>query len=358
MELNQKSEAETLSNLIGKMRGKGSRKRSRNDTAATQQTPAKHSKVDGSCQTENTVEQVRLFDDDESDNPGTGTHNIVHFASLLEDSNTSKGNPLGRGGDSHRNMDQNSNSDLSRLLGSGIEPMRSTADDIAMHVPQSIKEQIWRGDYVHLNLLLKGALELSELSSGQALYLSPSGLIESKPKGHKGKNLSIEKWTDAFLIYTSILLHKTPTLCQDLIKYMSIIREASTKLKGFAWVTYDEQFRLRQAHYPSSWASINQELWLRCMALQETSTGSVTFGVALRPNTCNAYNRGHCTFTNCRFAHNCSSCGAQHPRVTCGSKNSTYSAPAVPENRVSNFRGPSGGIRGKAPSNRSFPKSF
>lgn len=133
-------------------------------------------------------------------------------------------------------------------LQAGVEPRQNYADDIALHIPQNIMEQIWRGDYINLAILLKGPVELSELSRGQSLHVMPNGQIESRHKELRGKITSIERWTDAFMIFMSVCLRKDPTLAQDLIKYMWVIRDAAAKFKKFDWQTYDEQFRLRQAH--------------------------------------------------------------------------------------------------------------
>ena len=49
---------------------------------------------------------------------------------------------------------------------------------------------------------------------------------------------------------------------------MSVIREAATRYPSSAWVSYDQQFRLRQAYELTrqSWGSLNGELWLRVMS--------------------------------------------------------------------------------------------
>ena len=47
--------------------------------------------------------------------------------------------------------------------------------------------------------------------------------MESRPKVVKEKFASIEKWTDAFLIFASIYLRKYPGKLQEILQYMNII---------------------------------------------------------------------------------------------------------------------------------------
>ena len=84
--------------------------------------------------------------------------------------------------------------------------MHLASDDLAAHISQSLRQQIGRGEYVNLTLLLKGSVELADFCSGIFLRLSADGHIESRPKECKDKIKSIDNWTDDFLIYASIYL--------------------------------------------------------------------------------------------------------------------------------------------------------
>ena len=88
--------------------------------------------------------------------------------------------------------------------------MRLGSDDLSAHVPLAIAQKIWSNQYININLLLKGAVELQELCAGGALRLNKQGLLESKPQVFKDPVTTIEKWTDAFLIFSSIYLKKHP----------------------------------------------------------------------------------------------------------------------------------------------------
>lgn len=157
------------------------------------------------------MEQICLLDSTatSSIDPGTGipTSNVINFESLLGSSLNNESNlmatrNLGCGGDGAGAgaAALPAGFEHSQLVRPGIEPIKSSTDDIAVHIPQNIKEQIWRGEYINLSILLKGAIELSEFSSGHILVLTANGQIESKPKVLKGRIACIEQWSDAFLI--------------------------------------------------------------------------------------------------------------------------------------------------------------
>lgn len=110
---------------------------------------------------------------------------------------------------------------------SHIELTRLAHDDIASHVPSTLKQQIARGEYVNLALLLKGAVELGDYVSGSELRLSSIGVIEARPRECKDKVNHIERWTDAFLIFASVYLASHPNKTYELLHYMWTIRECA-----------------------------------------------------------------------------------------------------------------------------------
>ena len=136
----------------------------------------------------------------------------------------------------------------------------STFDPISSHVPQKMKIKIWEDQFIDLSLLLKSARELVDHVDTQGQIQIRNGtmcLVKQKSNSF----LSIEKWTSAFIIFTSIILEKYRTRSQELLKYMRDIRIAASRSSG--WFKYDEQFRLQKVANPhSSWGQINSELWL------------------------------------------------------------------------------------------------
>jgi hypothetical protein len=215
-----------------------------------------------------------------------------------------------------------------------VELLRQTSDEIAMHVPSSLKQRICKGEYINLSLLLKGAVELADYNSVGTLYISNTGKIESRQNESKDDINSIERWTDAFIIFMDIYLSAHPLKIHELLQYFFIIRECASVHGGTFWKIYDQQFRSRQAITPVSWSYINHDLWLRCMPLrgeQKNHPQLLNFEQKKqsRPqNICIDFNRGQCKWPNCKYTHACYSCNKGHPFVNCvpNSRKNSFSA--------------------------------
>ena len=194
-------------------------------------------------------------------------------------------------------------------------------DDIFSHVPVQLCQKIWANEYINLALLLKNSVELRDFFSSGVLHLTGGGRLEMKPESTaKDKVSNIEKWTDAFLIFSSIYLKRYPNKSQELLQYMSIIREAASRSSTLSWRSYDEQFRLRQALSVQSWGKINSDLWLRVMTSSTAQSTITNVGQTdlHTKGTCFDFNDGFCGRLNCKFSHVCSHCSASsHGRVTC-----------------------------------------
>lgn len=212
----------------------------------------------------------------------------------------------------------------------GEESLRLGSEDISCHVPHQISQKICSNQYINISLLLKGAVELQNLCLGGLVHVTNKGFLESRPEIVKDKVPSIEKWTDAFLIFSSIYLKKFPDKTQELLQYMCIIREAASRSNSFAWRSYDEQFRIRQASNLQSWGKLNPDLWLRVMSSNSFSQPEPT---RVTKANCLDFNNGFCNFNPCRFTHACSHCGGfNHGRLTC------FKLSANQSRGVQNFR--------------------
>ena len=109
------------------------------------------------------------------------------------------------------------------------EQLRCSGDEIFAHVPMSLRQQICNGEYINLALLLKGGMELQDFCEGGSLKLSSDGGTEMRAKVCKDKINTITKWTDTFLLYTSIYLTQYPNKASQLLHYMFVIREAALR---------------------------------------------------------------------------------------------------------------------------------
>ena len=64
-------------------------------------------------------------------------------------------------------------------------------------------------------------------------------LVETWPKISRNKITSFDKWSDASLIFPSIYIKRYPSKCQELLQYISIIRQAASRSSSLSWRTYD-----------------------------------------------------------------------------------------------------------------------
>ena len=139
------------------------------------------------------------------------------------------------------------------------------------------------------------------------------------------------------MIYASIMLEKWSSKGLELIKYMQTVRMAATRGYAEGWIQYDEQYRLRKAHSPSSsWGVVDMELW---MLLVSTPKTTPTFDSGFpkqqyqgsnnrqadrslefnrRGSVCKLLNKGFCTFgKKCKFPHKCYKCNGNPPLTSC-----------------------------------------
>lgn len=208
----------------------------------------------------------------------------------------------------------------------------SVCDSIDSHVPMSLREKIWRSEYIELGLLLKGDQELRDMLDSASVQVNRRGLLEMKPRPSMSKVDSIETWTSGFLIFASVYLSKYPHRTREILKYIHTIRLAASRFGGDAFRLYDEQFRIRQARHPNnSWATVNAELWLTIMIPSQTNAIHVAptqpqyhpktgKNARLSPTgICYDYNGKGCSRLRCKFPHRCSSCGLGHPQSQCRS---------------------------------------
>ena len=200
-------------------------------------------------------------------------------------------------------------------------------DSMTVHVPKDLIQKVWSGEFVNLSLLLRKG---QEQSSASTFSLNERGEIEVKKRPSKAID-NIHDWTDAFLIFISIMIQKFPEMSADLLQYLSLIREAESRSHGSkAWLTYDERFRMRQALYPQSWAKINMDLWLRSMTWQASFQPSSTTTTPKSNHTLQPISSGlcfkfnsaaGCSFRRCKYDHLCSACRGPHRQPDCPRSN-------------------------------------
>ena len=239
--------------------------------------------------------------------------------------------------------------EFSRSVGPSLIPL--SVDGVSDHVSLKIKRKIWANEYINLASLLERDMH----RESSLLYINTNGQIESRAAESKDTIWSIEHWTDCFLVFMDIYVQRYASKVLELIKYMTVIRDAATHLPG--WRQYDRQFRARQALSVSSWAVVHNELWTRVMPGKKKVMNDVSNNngqsVSSYSNQsasylkCRFFNNGACHYSRCRFAHVCESCGSrEHGKFLCGKQRSIESPMNGTNFARSSFRGSRGGSFG------------
>ncbi len=138
----------------------------------------------------------------------------------------------------------------------------SICNPLGCELPQSLKSKIIKGEYVDFGVILgRSEYQLNQTRS-MTLSINQGGQIVWQDDKIKRPITTIHNWTTAFLIYASIYLSAHPQRSQELLKYAHVVRTAASRYGGYAWRSYDVQFRLRQEQHPQrSWSVIDGELW-------------------------------------------------------------------------------------------------
>ena len=303
----------------------------------------------------------RVNQSDAGKSPIIDFEHIIQASNILPENSNSNSQIVGCGGVTLPNstisshLDNRSNNPTSVLNDLPVMAgIRLADDDLSAHVPATLKQKICKGEYINLALLLKGSVELSEFCKGSVFRLSSDGHLESAQRECKDQISSIEKWTNAFIIYASIYLSTHADKVYEILHYMFNIRDCAVRQGGLAWQAYDEQFRLRQAITPSPWCKINNDLWWRCVQVKpslRTTINSYRY-------TCNDFNAGSCTWPNCKFSHTCATCSAPHSAINCykGLQSKPVDQPATSADSSFRTKGGQPFVRGRARSRGQFRK--
>ena len=216
----------------------------------------------------------------------------------------------------------------------------SLHSNIGVHVSEALRDKIANGHYVDLESLLPTKTESNE----NRVSITPQGELVLKPATPKMKINSIETWTDAFIIFSSIYSVNNPDKIQALLKYMNTIRTGAKRHGGMGWKSYDQQFRLRIASDNTmSFDTIDYELWLLYM----TSNQYVSQSHQQTIRKCFDFNYRTCSLQNCQYRHACLRCNLSHPSRYCRNRNfarGSYSwrAPVAQGQPRASFRPKSG----------------
>ena len=211
-------------------------------------------------------------------------------------------------------------------------PNLSSSTPLGFSVLEKNEEKIWGNQFIDLGLLIanhqvadKFNISITnEQNSNPALSLVPN----LRPEQYK----NIEEWTSAFIVFVAIYSSHHPLEAPRLMKYMETVRDLS-KIGGWAFKNYDENFRMMKQNDPSwPWDVMHSEYWMRATLttgqnVNNSNNQSFREPQTLQPNSENLcfrfQRRGFCPFKqNCKFAHCCSSYGDSRHHHTAYASNS------------------------------------
>ena len=205
----------------------------------------------------------------------------------------------------------------------------SVDDDLGMHVPQSTKQKIVKGEFIELHSLL----DRHPVNDQENKLVLNNGQLSVKPVSQI-KILDIQTWLDAFFIFMSIYLAAHSKQAQQLLKYMANVKAAASRSTGFGWREYDRQFRVKKARNACiPWNKIDQELWLLYV-----NSSSVPRQNTLQQKACFDFNnKGFCVRPYCQYSHSCLKCTGKHPATKCQETNQNSNKPPVSNNEKNSY---------------------
>ena len=147
---------------------------------------------------------------------------------------------------------------------------------MASHLSHSQIAAITNGEYVDLASLLPfSSLLRDRVNSNLKLQVGNEDLTIPLPSpAQRPKITSIDRWLDAFAIYSSVILYSYPSRRVGLISHQQLIRESARKFPGMAWYVYDVEFRRRASHNLSKnngGSGMPSFTWIRLRAYQRPS---------------------------------------------------------------------------------------
>ena len=157
-------------------------------------------------------------------------------------------------------------------------PSATPSSSLTDHVPTKTKQAVLRGEYVEFDLLLPENLSLITDNELTGLSISVGGKQVELPNPRRKKTHvdSIDKWLSAFAIYCTILLTSFPRRAVEMFAYQEIMRSAQRKFAGFAWLSYDIDFRRKAAGNLSlNWGERDTQLYLMKFTGQAKSCCSI-----------------------------------------------------------------------------------
>lgn len=189
---------------------------------------------------------------------------------------------------------------------------------LGYHLPGSVKEKIWAGDFVDM---------LSLLSASKDFIFKMEKKGEDRQEENRRRPIArlFNNWLQTFFVFSSVLVEKQPELSGGLFQHMDHVLEAD---KSF----YDESFRQKLVVHPSlRWGMKDVGLWLNLIVPQRLTIGKLGQANPVNAGYCRgccfAFNESSCRFNaTCKYGHECSVCAGPHLMVKCFRKTAPQSS--------------------------------
>ena len=194
-------------------------------------------------------------------------------------------------------------------------------------IPGKLVSQILRGTFVDLSDLWSANL----VSSDPEPHLMLDGrlVLTVHPKKQRRQIEDITSWTEAFTVFSLVLMSSFPQCWKDLTLYKLLILRIHRQFRGRMWLAYDKAFRGHAAAMGLfNWSLMNTQLFNfhAAGAPLRSSSPSGEFsepsGSSSSRIACILWNNSCCTaqFTRCRCYHRSSRCGGSHCTLSCSSR--------------------------------------
>ena len=193
---------------------------------------------------------------------------------------------------------------------------------VEAHLEDHIRGKIVNGEYVDFARLIPRDRLVNEddkrmefvVKNGQT-FLVPISDRETTVISNFGR------WEQAFRVYSTVYSDYYPQRAKELIKYNHTIYHAALSYSWENVYSYDKDFRLHMAKFPSrNWGIILQQAWT--LRMRDRVDKGARSGQYVTNNkageshnggqkkTCWKYNSGNCTFgVGCDYEHKCLICG-------------------------------------------------
>ena len=168
-------------------------------------------------------------------------------------------------------------------------------------VPVKLVSQIVAGKYIDLSKLLPANLQLKEPEP--QLMLDGRLVLTSQPKKPRCRIDDIATWSEAFAIFSLILVTHFPHRWKDSMQYQLLILRTHQHFTGQVWLTYDQAFREHAAATRlTNWSCMNVQLFNFHAAGSSVRSSTSSHPPKWEPTgssgslvVCISWNRGHCT---------------------------------------------------------------